>query len=101
MYNCCSKTSDNDYQINNSIEVLRAVSEPNRLRILCVLSKEEICVCKLAEELNLAHNLISFHLKTLHDVGILDKKRDGNQIFYFIRTEWKSRINYFFKFINF
>lgn len=100
MAKCCTENTNNSKQIENSIEILKAVSEPNRLRILCILSKNDICVCNLAKEINVSHNLLSFHLKTLFEVGILDKRRDGNQIFYFIREEWKHRINHFFTFIG-
>ena len=97
---CCTKGTKNYKNIDLSIPIIKAVNETNRLRILCVLTKEDICVCELGKKLNLAHNLISFHLKTLFDVGILDKRREGNQFFYFINPSWKKRVNYFFKFMG-
>lgn len=100
MDNCCSQGTKNYSKIESSIEVLKAVSEPNRLRVLCTLSKFDICVCDLAKQMGVSHNLISFHLKTLYEVGILNKKRNGNQIFYCINQEWKERIKYFFKFMD-
>ncbi len=100
MINCCSQETEYYKNIDTSISILKAVSEPNRLRVLCILSKNKICVCDLANKLDLAFNLISFHLKTLKTVGILDKKREGNQIFYFIKPEWKSRVEHFFNFIG-
>lgn len=100
MDNCCIKGTKNFEKITESLDVLKAVSEPNRLRILCTLSKLDICVCDLARKMEVSHNLISFHLKILFEAGILNKKRSGNQIFYCIKQEWKERINHFFKFMN-
>ncbi len=100
MEKCCYKGSKNFKQIDNSTELLKATTEPNRLRILCVLSKMDICVCELAKRLEASHNLMSHHLKTLFEVGILGKKRDGNKIYYFIKKKWKKRISYLFKFVQ-
>jgi len=100
MDNCCSKGTQNFSQIEASIELLKAISEPNRLRVLCTLSKTSICVCDLAEKLDISRNLLSFHLKTLYESGILDKRRDGNQIFFFIKDDWKKRVENFFIFVG-
>ena len=100
MNNCCDNGTDNFSRIDSSIELLKAVSEPNRLRVLCTLSKMDICVCDLAERLGVSHNLLSFHLKTLSEVGLLDKRREGNQYFYFIKEEWKERVGHFFNFVQ-
>jgi len=63
-------------------DFLKVIAEENRLRILKILYKEEICVCKLAKSLGLAQNLVSHHLKVLEQSNLLEKDRVGNQIFY-------------------
>lgn len=100
MDNCCKKGSQNFKQIDDSLDLLKAVTEPNRLRVLCILSKMDICVCDLAKKLDVSHNLISHHLKTLYKVAVLDKRREGNQFFYFIKDEWKERISHLFNFVE-
>jgi len=100
MEKCCKKGSNNLKQIDKSVDILKAVTEPNRLRIICVLSKMDISVCDLAKKLDVSHNLISHHLKTLYEAGVLDKRRDGNQFFYFIKDELKGRIRDLFKFVQ-
>lgn len=84
---CCDETSPRFQKIEESAKLLKVISDVNRIKILCILSQEKICVCDLAERLGLAQNLVSHHLKVLEDVGILEKKRDGNQIFYTIFAE--------------
>ena len=66
--------------MNTEIDVnlIKTVSEVNRIKILQDLYNEDICVCELAKKLDIAYSLISFHLKELYKVGILNKKRDGN-----------------------
>jgi len=87
-------------ELNISINKLKAMSDQNRIRILYLLSCEKICVCDIAKSLNLAQNLVSFHLNVLFESGLLDKKREGNCLFYFIKKEYKKSLNYFFKFLN-
>lgn len=100
MKKCCQKGSKNFKKIDQSVDILNAVTETNRLRILCVLSKMEICVCDLAKRLDVSHNLISHHLKTLYEAEVLDKRREGNQFFYFIKDQWKSRIKHLYDFVG-
>lgn len=100
MNSCCKDNSKNYKKIENSIELLKAITEPNRLRILCTLSKDKICVCELADKIGIQQNLMSFHLKTLHDVGILEKIREGNNIYYVIKNNWKNKIENIFQFLD-
>lgn len=71
MSNCCNPGSNSLVEIENSAQIIKAISESNRLRALCVLSKEEICVCELAKKLEISRNLLSFHLRNLVETGIL------------------------------
>lgn len=87
MDDCCIKGTKNFEKFDKAIDKVKAVLEPNRLRVLCILSKKNICVCDLAKKMEISHNLLSFHLKTLFEAGILNKHRKGNQIFYFIKAD--------------
>ncbi len=65
------------------IDFLKIISDPNRFKIITLLQqKKELCVCEIAEELELPQNLISHHLKRLTDISVLIKHRDGLKIFY-------------------
>lgn len=91
--NCCDNSSPQFKQIEDSAKLLKVLSDVNRIKILCILSQEKICVCDLAERLELAQNLVSHHLKVLEESEILEKKRDGNQIFYSIIAEKESLVS--------
>jgi ArsR family transcriptional regulator len=54
---------------------LRAVADPMRWRILELLAAEELCVCHLVETLGVTQSLVSHHLKTLRDVGLVTTER--------------------------
>ena len=100
MNTCCKQDTKNYKKIEESVDILKAISEPNRLKILCSLLNENICVCDLASKLGIAQNLLSFHLKNLFDEGILEKKRDGNYIYYIINKDWEKRIKKLFQFLD-
>jgi ArsR family transcriptional regulator len=89
---CCDNNSPKFKKIEDSTRLLKAITDANRIKILCILSKEKICVCDLAKRLDLAQNLVSHHLKVMQEVGLLEKQREGSQIYYFIIDSQKKRI---------
>lgn len=66
---------------------MKAMSDPNRVRIVKLLQRKELCVCELRELLNLAQSTVSKHLKILDDAGLIESRRDGAWIIYRIRSE--------------
>jgi len=62
--------------------VLKALAEPARWRIVERLSVEELCVCHLVEDLELAQPLVSHHLKVLRDAGVVEAERFKQWVYY-------------------
>ena len=60
----------------------QALSDETRLRILDLLRGGEHCVCELTEMLDLRQSLLSFHLKTLKDAGLVTDRREGRWMYY-------------------
>lgn len=54
---------------------LRALAEPLRWRIVRLLADEQLCVCHLTEELEVAQPLVSHHLKVLREAGLVEGER--------------------------
>lgn len=74
----CTQKSD----LESIANILNIISQPNRLQIICLLNKGELCVCKITEALDLKQNLISHHLNLLKNIGLLNTRREGKNIFY-------------------
>jgi len=64
------------------IRIMKALSDPNRVRVLKLLQKKELCVCEIQEFLQLAQSTVSKHMKTLEDAGLVVRERRGTWIVY-------------------
>lgn len=62
--------------------MLRVVAEPMRWRILELLAAEELCVCHLVEELDVAQPLVSHHLRVLREAGLVTSSRHRYWTYY-------------------
>lgn len=60
-------------------EILQAIAEPNRLRIVELLRDGEMSVGDIVERLNLNQPQVSKHLRVLQDTGIVEMIPDGNR----------------------
>jgi ArsR family transcriptional regulator len=77
--------------------LLKTISESNRLKIICLLNQGELCVCEIMDALNLPNNLTSHHLKVLTKAKILVKRKEGRFTFFKIN---KSEFSLFKKEFN-
>jgi ArsR family transcriptional regulator len=64
------------------VKTLRAVADPNRLRILLLLRGEELSVAELQEILVMGQSTISTHLSQLKQAGLLEDRRTGKSNLY-------------------
>lgn len=65
----------------------QALSDEKRLRILGMLRRGEQCVCDLTEALDVGQSLLSFHLKSLKEAGLVSDRRDGRWVYYSLDRE--------------
>lgn len=75
------KTLDNDCS-NELAEFFKVYSDPTRLKIIHLLSIKEICVCDIAETLNITQSATSHQLKLLRSHKLVKSRKDGKQVFY-------------------
>jgi len=59
------------------IRAMKALSDPNRVKIVKLLAAKELCVCELTALLGVAQSTVSKHLKILEDAGFVVSWRDG------------------------
>jgi ArsR family transcriptional regulator len=69
------------------LRMFRALGDETRLRLLRRLRAGEQCVCDLTEELDSRQSLLSFHLRTLKDAGLVTDRRDGRWVYYAINPD--------------
>ncbi|MDD4151495.1 MAG: metalloregulator ArsR/SmtB family transcription factor [Candidatus Gracilibacteria bacterium] len=85
MSNFCLSDEKNIDFLKESFNLL---SEPNRIKILCLLGKnEKLCVCEIIKALGLKQNLISHHLSMFKRIGLFEQKKVGTNIYYSINKE--------------
>jgi len=70
-----------------TVEALRAAGEPTRLRVLSLLSGEELSVMELSGVLEQSQPRVSRHLKVMTDAGLIERFPDGARVFYRLSSE--------------
>ncbi|HUP86898.1 MAG TPA: metalloregulator ArsR/SmtB family transcription factor [Acidimicrobiales bacterium] len=68
-------------------ELLKALAEPLRWRIVELLSAEELCVCHLVEELDVPQPLVSHHLRVLREAELVETEKWRYWTYYRLRPE--------------
>ena len=68
-------------------KMLKAMSDPKRLRIVDMLSCGELCACKILEEFNITQPTLSHDMKVLLEAGIVKDRREGKNIYYSLDRE--------------
>jgi ArsR family transcriptional regulator len=63
-------------------ETFKVLGDPTRVRILDALSREELCVCDLADRLGLSESAVSHQLRLLRGLRLVRARRDGRLAFY-------------------
>lgn len=73
--------------IEATLRLFRALGDETRLRLVEKLRGGEQCVCDLTDELDTSQPLLSFHLKTLKDAGLVTDRRQGRWVYYALNPE--------------
>jgi DNA-binding transcriptional ArsR family regulator len=73
---------DRREHIETAARALKAISHPLRLKILCVVGDEEVCVQDIVDAVGTSQSNISQHLAILRDKGVLNTRKDANRVYY-------------------
>ena len=65
-------------------KVMKALSDPNRVKILKLLQQKMLCVCELQHALGLSQPNVSKHLKILEESGLVEFQKDGLWVNYYL-----------------
>ena len=95
---CCTPVADpgiTDEQANTLADVFKALSDPSRVRIVNLLANapEPVCVCEFMPALGLSQGTVSFHLKKLLAIGLLEREQRGTWAYYSLNRGGLKRLS--------
>ena len=73
--------------MEDTVKVLKALSNDTRLQIVQILSKQPLCVNALAHKLDMSQPAVSQHLKVLENAGLVEGDKRGYWVHYSLVTE--------------
>ncbi len=67
-------------------KLMKVLYNPDRLMILCQLSKQEMCVSEIESTLGIMQPTLSQQLTVLREENLVDTRREGKNIFYQVKS---------------
>lgn len=80
-------TMPEETELYDLAELFKVFGDSTRIRILFVLFEAEVCVCDLAQALNMTQSAISHQLRILKQNKLVKSRREGKSIFYSLADE--------------
>lgn len=77
-----NKKLPREEELYDLAELFKVFGDSTRIRILYVLFEAEVCVCDLAEALNMTQSAISHQLRILKQNKLVKSRREGKSVFY-------------------
>jgi DNA-binding transcriptional ArsR family regulator len=78
----------NPETLEKAANMLKAIAHPTRILIIgCLEDGQKLTVTEIHKKLNIEQATASHHLGILRDKGVLSSKREGKNIYYFLRHE--------------
>jgi len=81
-YNCGKGQAEEFKKIVSLSFLLKTIAEESRLKILCLIGRGKLCVCEMAETLDLSQSLVSHHLADLKKIGLVEDEKKGQKVYY-------------------
>jgi ArsR family transcriptional regulator len=78
--------------VKDVVRIFKALADPNRLRIVLLLRRRELCVCELMFILEMEQSRVSHHMRILRDAGIAEDVREGRWIIYRVPDASRSLV---------
>ena len=82
-----NETMPAETELYDLAELFKVFGDSTRIRILFVLFEAEVCVCDLAQVLNMTQSAISHQLRILKQNKLVKSRREGKSIFYSLADE--------------
>lgn len=73
--------------MKNYVMIFKALGDTTRLQIVLMLTKGEMCACKILERFEITQPTLSHHMKILCDCGLVTVRKEGKWSYYSLRCE--------------
>lgn len=90
-----SKVMPDEAVLYEAAELLKMFGDSTRIRIIFVLCQSEMCVCDIANLLNMTQSAISHQLRLLKQARLVNSRREGKTIFYSLADDHVKTIFYY------
>lgn len=84
----------------DSALIFKAMSDETRLKIIDMLSCDELCACDILEEFEVTQPTLSYHMKILTESGLVKARRDGAWMRYTLNMELIGSLKLFMERIS-
>lgn len=81
-----------DITLTKVADFFKILGDPTRTKILCALDNNEMCVCDIANVLNMTKSSISHQLNTLRQNNIVRSQKIGKEVFYTLDDEHVTEV---------
>lgn len=78
-------------------KIIKALSDPSRLKIIDILSCGEMCACDILEHFEFTQPTLSHHMKVLSDCDLVNSRKEGLWSHYTLNTESCNKLILFLK----
>ena len=82
------------------IEIFKALGDENRIRILNLLIRQELCVCEIETVLDITQSNASRHLNKLKTAGVIISEKKSQWVYYRIDDKFIEENNLLYEFIK-
>ena len=90
--NIALKNKPKEKELENLTTLFKILGDSTRTKILWILDHHEMCVCDIANVLNMTKSSISHQLAILRETGIVRFRRSGKEVYYTLDDEHISRL---------
>lgn len=90
--NKIKQTMPNDEKLFDLAEFFKVFGDSTRIKIIYALSRKEMCVCDIAELINMSQSAISHQLRVLKNHKLVKFRKDGKSIYYTLDDEHVDNI---------
>ena len=76
-------------------KIIKSLSDPNRLKIIDILSCGEKCACDILEHFDFTQPPLSHHMKVLIESGLVEARREGLWNYYYLNINNCNKLSLF------